>query len=77
MDWKATLINSIKSQPGRNGVPLNYIIRDNVAAIVRTNTNFLDDYVYRTPLSGRVSSANASKVYLYIILLISENAFSG
>ena len=29
-DWKATLINFLKSQPGRNGVPLDYVIRSDV-----------------------------------------------
>ena len=53
MDCKATLFNFLKSQPGRNGVPLNYIIRDNVDAIVPTKAKFLDDYVDRTPLIGR------------------------
>ena len=74
MDWKVTLINFLKYQPGGNGVPLNYVIRGNVSAIVRTNINFLDDYVDRTPLSGRVFNADASKVHSYIARLISENA---
>ena len=63
MDWKATLINFLKYQPGRNGVLLKYFIRDNVASIVRTNTNFIDDYVDRTPLTGRVFNTNESKVH--------------
>ena len=53
MDWKSTLINFLKSQPGRNGVPLNYVIRYNVAAIIQTNTNFIDCYVDRTPLTEK------------------------
>ena len=52
MDWKATVINSLKSQPVRNGAPLNYVIRYNIAAIIQTHTNVLDDYVDRTPLTG-------------------------
>ena len=76
MDWKATLINSIKSQPGRNGVPLNYVIRENVAAIAQTNTNFLDDYVDRNPLNVRFFNADASKVHLYIVRLIYDFYFS-
>ena len=76
MEWKAKLINFLKSQPGRNGVPLNYVIRDNVFAIVRTNMNFLGDYVDRTPLTGFCLNANASKVHSYIAQLISENIVS-
>ena len=60
MDWKSTLLHFLKSGPGSNGVPLNYFIRDNVSDIVQTNTNFLDDYVDRTPLTGRDFNADAS-----------------
>ena len=76
LDWKATLINFLKSQPGSNGVPLNYVIRDNVSAFIQTNTNFLDDYVDRTPLTERVFNAEASKVHPCIVRFVSENAVS-
>ena len=55
---------------------LNYVIRDNVSAIIWTNTNFLDDYVDRTPLTGKVFNANASKVPSYIVRFISEYTVS-
>ena len=41
--------------------------------IVQTNKKFLDDYVDRTSLTGRVLNADASKVHSYIVYLISEN----
>ena len=63
MDWKATLMNFLRYQPGRNGVSLKYVIRNNVAVIVQTNTNFLDDYVDRTPLTGQVFNDNVTKVH--------------
>ena len=66
MNSKATLINFLKYKPGRNGVTLNYVTRERIEAIVQTNTNFLDDYVDRTPLTGRVFNADASKVNAYI-----------
>ena len=72
MDWKATIINFLKYKPGRNGVTLNYVTRERIDAIAQTNTNFLDDYVDRTPLTGRVFNANASKVPSYIVRFISE-----
>ena len=74
MDWKATLINFLT--PGRNGMPLNYVIRDNVAAIDRTKTNFLGGYVNKTSLTGWVFNADAPKVHFYIGQLISENSVS-
>ena len=55
-------------------MPLNCVIRGNFAAIVRTNTNFLDDDFDRTPLIGRVFNANAYKVHSYIVKFIFENA---
>ena len=67
-DWKSTLANFLKSQPGRNGVPLSYVIRDNEHPVVRANANFLDDYVDRASLNGRVFTADASKVHSYIVL---------
>ena len=55
---------------------LNYVIRSNVSIIVQTNMNLLDDYVDRTPFTTSVFSSDASKLCLYIFLLISENAVS-
>ena len=43
MDAKEKLINFLKYKPWSNGVPLNYVIRDNIDAIVRTNMKFLDN----------------------------------
>ena len=67
MNCKYTLVKFLKLQPGRNGVPLNCVVRDNEATITRPNTNFLYDYVYRTLLVGRSFSSDASKVHSYIV----------
>ena len=45
MEWKMELIKLLKYQPGSNGSLLNYVIMENVAAIVQINTKFIDDYV--------------------------------
>jgi hypothetical protein len=71
-DWKATLSNFLKSQPGRNGVPLSYVIRDDTVVVGSTN-NFLDDYASSAPLQGRAFEHDASKVHSYITRFISEN----
>ena len=71
---EATFFNFPKSQPGSYGGPLNYVIRDNVDAIVRTKAEILDDYVDRNPLTGRFFYANAYKVHSYIARLIYENS---
>ena len=76
MEWASTLLDFLKLQPRRNGVPLNYVVRDNEATITRTNANFLDNYIDRTLLTGRAFSYNASKLHSYIVQLISENSVS-
>ena len=77
INWKVTLINFLKSQPGSNGVPLNYAAHDNVKPIVRNNPNFLNDYSDKTQLQGEVFTHNAAKVHSYIIGLISDNIVAG
>ena len=67
-DWKVTLLNFLKSQPGRNGVPLSYNL-----AVQNTYANFLDKYAAKASLQGRAFDHNASKVHSYIIHFISEN----
>ena len=71
MDWKATLVNFLKSQPGRNGSPLNYVVRNNQGTVIRNNSNLLDDYSDRATLTGRAFSSNTSRVNSYLVLLIS------
>ena len=58
VDWKSTLVNFMKSQPGRNGVNLNYVVRDNQVTFIRTNTNFPYNYDNRALLTGRAFSSD-------------------
>ena len=76
MDWKDTLVNFLKSQLGRNGPPLNYVLMDNQGTFIKTNTNFLEDYFDRALLKGIAFSSNASKVYSYLFQLISEKSIT-
>ena len=71
--WKSTLVNFLKSQLGRNGVPVSYIVRDNVAPVQRQNTSVLDDCTYRTPLTRQAFDTDAVKVHAFIVRLISES----
>ena len=68
MEWKAKLINFLKSKPVRNGVPLNYVIRENVAAIVRTNGNFLDDYVDMNSITERVLCQFIQSSFIHLLI---------
>ena len=72
-DWKVTFINFLKTQPGRNGVPLNYVVRNNEGPINRNNVNFLDDYVDQCLIQGRAFLIDSAKVHSYILRLILDN----
>ena len=76
MDWKDTLVNFLKSQLGRNGPPLNYVLMDNQGTFIKTNTNFLEDYFDRALLKGIAFYSNASKVSSYLFQLISEKSIT-
>ena len=73
IDWKDSFVNFLRTQPGRNGVPLSYIVSDNEAPTVRTNAQFLDDYVDQAPLDGPAFAADAEEVHAYIVSFITEN----
>ena len=74
MDWKTTFIGFLRTQPGRNGVPLSYVICDNTNPITnRTNADFLDDYVDQAPLTGTAFIMDRLKVHMLIVRFISEH----
>ena len=50
INWKDSFVNFLRTQLGRNGVPLSYVVRDNDNPVVRANTQFLDNYVDQSPL---------------------------
>ena len=51
-DWCPVFINFLKCLPGRHGVPLTYIVRDNDDAITVADAEMMDDYANRAPLTG-------------------------
>ena len=77
LDWKGSFINFLRTQPGRDGVPLSYVIRDEVNPPnprIPPNAEFLDDYVDNAPLVGETFSSDAGEVHTYLVNLISSNA---
>ena len=72
-DWCPVFINFLKCLPGRDGVPLTYIVRDNDDAITVTDAEMMDDYANRAPLTGEAFNADASEVHTYIVNFISGN----
>ena len=72
-DWRDSLINFLRTQKGRNGVPLSYVIRESELAIIRQNAEFLDDYVDHAFLDGEAFASDANEVHTYIVNFITEN----
>ena len=72
-DWTSTLINFFKSQPGRNGVPLDYVIHNDVNPMGGNVVSFLQDYSNWAPLQGNAFNHDAAKVHSYLLCFISEN----
>ena len=58
--------------PGRYGVPLKYIIRENYLPDLTPNKNFLDEYVNNATLMGEFFTINAAEVHTFIVNLISQ-----
>ena len=73
LDWFPTLVNFLKNLPGRNGVPLVYVIRDSDDAIIDLHTDMLQDYINRAPLEGEAFIADASEVHTYIVNITAGN----
>ena len=73
VDWKPTLVNFLNQLPGRDGVPLSYVIRDNDLADPTPRPNFLDMYVYNAPLMGEAYGLDSVRVANVIQSLIVGN----
>ena len=53
----------ICTQPGRNGVLLKYVIRDDQNPIIQANVEFLDNYVDQAPLNGDTYASGDNEVH--------------
>lgn len=71
-DWKVTFYNFLKTQPGRSGIPLAYIIRENDNQLDACQ-GLLDKYIRNAPLEGEVYASDARSVHLYLMKLICGN----
>ena len=71
--WAPTFINYVRYIPGRDGVPLKYIIGSNDLPDLTPNKVFLDDYVKNATLMGESFTIYASEVHTFIVNLISQN----
>ena len=72
-DWAPTFYNYLNTMPGRDGVPLSYIVRDNDNPDHTPNINFLDDYVMMAALTGSSYKIDSTKVHAFIQTRIMGN----
>lgn len=73
-DWYPTLLNYLRTIPGRDGVPLKYVCRERDAPDPTPHTDFLDDYISMAPLAGDTFVIDANEVHTIIVNLISGNS---
>ena len=66
-------MNYVREILGMDGVPLNYIIRDNDFANLTPNKDFLDEFVDNTSLQGEYITIGAAEVHIFIVKLIAKN----
>ena len=71
--WAPTFINYVREIPGRDGVTLKYIIRENDLPDLTPTKDFLDDYVNNATLMGGSFTIDEVEVHTLIVNLISHN----
>lgn len=72
-EWQPVFVNYLRTLPGRNGVPLSYIVRDNDDPDPISRSSFLDEYVAMSPLQGPAYIEDAGVVHTLLASLISGN----
>jgi hypothetical protein len=72
-DWVPSFMNYLRAIPGRDGIPLEYICRENEAPNPTPNTDFLDDYVNMGPLNGEAFAIDAADVHTYLVNFVAGN----
>ena len=72
-DWSPTFMKYVREIPGRDGLPLKYIIRDNDFTNLTPNKDFLDEYVNNTSIQGESFTIDAAEVHTFIVNLIDQN----
>ena len=72
-NWAPTFINYVREIPGRDGVPMEYVIRANDLSDFTPNKDFLGDLVNNVTLMGEAFTIDAAEVHTFIVNLISQN----
>lgn len=61
-EWESTLVGYLRALPGRDGVPLAYIVRSNEQPDPTPQTDFLDEYVACAPFTGEAYNVDNMEV---------------
>jgi hypothetical protein len=72
-DWAPSFMNYLRTIPGRDGVPLRYVCRDNEMLDPTPNTDFINDYVNMAPLEGKAYAIDSADVHTYIVNFVAGN----
>ena len=64
-DWKPTFLNYLRAIPGRDSIPLSYVIRENDNPDYTPKQNFLDEYVLTAPIIGDAFEIDTVEVRTY------------
>ena len=72
-NWAPSFENYLRAIPGRTGIPLSYIIREDDLPNPARNMDFLDDYILSGPLSGPDYLMDRRAVHTKLVALISTN----
>ena len=72
-EWDPVFINFLRAIPGRNGIPLSYVVRKTEAATIIAGVDMIEDYINRVPLVGDAYNIDNAEVHTYIISFITGN----
>ncbi len=73
-DWKPTFLNYLRSIPGRDGIPLKYVCRENDEADRdKMSEDFLDDCVAAAPLEGNSYAIDTAQVHTFLLNFVTGN----
>ena len=72
-DWAPSFENYLRSIPGRTGVTLSYVTRENDSSNPDKNVDFLDDYILNVPLSGADYLTDRRAVHTKLVAMVSTN----
>ena len=73
-DWSPTFVNYLRTIPGRDGVPISYVIRDSVQPDPTPCKDFIGEYVLMASVGrGEAYKIDASEVHTLLVKFITGN----